>query len=135
MKATINTITKENINYYSNGFVTVPSDVDATKLVFEIPLIKAYKGTVLMMDNLTIEINGEKIANVDGFNDTAEPMNESDGVLKITGEGASSSDSSQAESKDDGSSFNPIILVVLLFVIAAVVLVVVIIIKNKNRYY
>ena len=135
MKATINTITKENINYDSNGFVTVPSDVDATKLVFEIPLIKAYKGTVLMMDNLTIEINGEKIANVDGFNDTAEPMNESDGVLKITGEGASSSDSSQAESKDDGSSFNPIILVVILFVIAAVVLVVVIIIKNKNRYY
>lgn len=131
----VNTITKENINYYSNGFVTAPAEAGATSILFEVPLLKGYTGDLIMIDNLSIEIGGKKIANVDGYNDTATPMKENDGVLKIEGNGNKDTASSSEAPKEDGGKFNPVIIIVILLVIAAIVLVVVLVLKNKNRYY
>lgn len=135
MQLKVNTITKENINYYSNGFVTVPTEAGATSILFEVPLLKGYTGDLIMIDNLSIEIGGKKITNVDGYNDTAKPMKENDGVLKIEGSGNKDTSSSSEAPKEEGGKFNPIIIVVILLVIAAIVLVVVLILKSKNRYY
>lgn len=137
MSQRVNTITRENIDTYTNGFVSVAPDVAATKIIIEIPLMKAYTGDVMRIDNFVVsKADGKAIANLDGYNDTAKPMNEFDGKIKITGSKGSSSDSSassKSESKSGG--FNPLIIVIAAVVVAVIVVLVIFFIKKKNSYY
>lgn len=139
----VDALTRENIDFYKKDFVAVGGLIEGqepvTKLIFEIPFMKGYKGEVLRMDNIKIILpDGSVVANVDSYNSTFKPRNESDGKIK-PGSASTVDKKEEApaknEQKEEKSGFNPLIIVVVLLVIGAIALVVVILIKNKNRYY
>ena len=92
------------------------------------------------MDNIKIICpDGSVVANVDSYNSTFKPRNESDGKIKPgsaqTVEEEDDTPKKNNTKKDDKGGFNPIIILVVVLVIGAIGLVVVILLKNKNRYY
>ncbi len=140
----VDTLTRENIDFYKKDFIAVTGLVEGqspvTKLLFEIPFMKGYQGEVLRMDNIKITLpDGSVVANVDSYNSTFKPRNESDGKIKpgsaSTVEEEDDAPKKKDTKKDDKGGFNPIIILIVVLVIGAVGLVVVILLKNKNRYY
>ena len=140
----VDTLTRENIDFYKKDFIAVTGLVEGqepmTKLIFEIPFMKGYQGEVFRMDNIKIICpDGSVVANVDSYNSTFKPRNESDGKIKPgsaqTVEEEDDTPKKNNTKKDDKGGFNPIIILVVVLVIGAIGLIVVILLKNKNRYY
>lgn len=143
VEVTIDTVTRNNIDYYDDGFIVVANQADgqeaATKLIFELPFVDGYQGEVLRMDNIIIKKpDGTVCSNVDSYNSTFSPRNKSDGKIQAGSAKVveiDDNDSSKETVKEEKSGFKPIIILVVILIIGAVGLVIVLIIKTKNRYY
>jgi hypothetical protein len=139
-KLTVDTAIDDNVSQYRKNVISVPTDVGATKLVFEIPTIGAISGDVLYLDNIQIEVpdgysdDAPYVANVDGYNARAEARETID-EIKITKNQAVTTDSAEEVEKSSDKT-KPLIIVLSVVVAAAVIVVLVIFIKKRrNRFY
>lgn len=140
----VDTLTRQNIDYYKKDFIAIAPQLEgqdpATKVVFELPFINGYSGEAFRMDNIKIiKPDGTVCENIDGYNSTFSPRNESDGKIvpgsAQTVDVEENTNTNTTTNDNDKGGFNPLIIVVVVLVIGAIALVVVLLIKNKNRYY
>lgn len=138
IKLSVNTTLDDNVSQYRKSYVTVGTDVGATKVVFEVPTIGAINGDALYLDNLVIQLpddvgDNKYIKNLDGYNANAEPR-EIIEELKITKKG--NTIDSDSEIKKSSDKVSPIIFVVVGVAVVIVGVAVFLLIKKfRNRFY
>ena len=127
-----------NIEQFRVAMINVPMKGNATKIVIELPVQKAYSGQLVTIDNIDICLQGDAgyIKNLDGYNENATPK-ETVEELEITGDGAKNdtakSDDSSADKKD-GVPVRVIVSVVLVCVIVLAAVGGIIVLKFKSKY-
>lgn len=138
IKLTVNTTLDDNVSQYRKSYVTVGTDVGATKIVFDIPTTGAVDGDVLYLDNMGIQLPDEVgenkyIKNLDGFNKNAKPR-EIIEELKITQQGNTVESKSEIDKKSD--KVNPLTFVIIGVSVGVLAAVVIILVKKlRNRFY
>lgn len=138
----INNADANNVTQFAKGVITVSEAVGATKLLVEIPLMKACEKTdIFYMDNIQVvtplQDNGVdlRVANLDGYNENARPQEIVQGLEVKAKENTLSTADSSAESS--GLDTNTILIFVGAGVLAVGVAVFVFIMvkKHKNKFY
>ncbi len=138
MQIKVNETDAPNTKQYQDKVIPVPMGVGATKFIFEIPLDKATsQGDLIYIDNLTISANeaysGKIVANIDGYNESAEKKASPNELQIKEKEESTASDSSTAEEKESSSAL-PIIIGVVAGIAVVGGLTFFIIKKARNRY-
>ena len=138
MQIKVNETDAPNTKQYQDKVIPVPTGVGATKFIFEIPLDKATaQSDLIYIDNVTISANdayaGKIVANIDGYNESAEKKVSPNELQISEKEDSSVSDSSTAEEKESSSAL-PIIIGVVAGIAVVGGLTFFMIRKVKNRY-
>lgn len=137
---TANDTLDDNISQYRKGMIQIPEATEeegsATKVVFDIPVISPFKGDVLYLDNITIQVpvgDSDYIMNLDNYNANAEPREIID-TLKTVKKGNTEGLEEKVEKTSEKTS--PVIIVVIVVAVIVVGIAVFFVIKKlRNRFY
>ena len=132
-----NTTISDNINQYRQALVSVPTKGNATKLIIEVPISKAYSGEVMTIDNIDICLPGDKgyIKNLDGYNENATPK-ETVEELQIKEEKEQAEDTQIATEKEHSSKTKGVVIVAIVVVVILLLAGgAVLFVKMKAKYY
>lgn len=135
----MNTSDSNNVDQYAQGVVTVPEGIDATELVFEVPVIKPMeKSDVLFIDNIVVTTplksgsDYQQLANVDGYNSNAKIQEAPEGLKIKEKENTYSS----VDDPEEGSKISVgFIIGIAAAAAVAVGLIIFAVRKYKNRFY
>ncbi len=130
----VNETDTPNTAQYQDKIIPVPTEVGATKFIFEIPLVKRVDKTDLIyIDNLYITTNdGRNVANIDGYNDKAEKK-DSPSELQIAEKEEKAE--STAETAADSKSVLPVVIGIVAGVLVIGGVAFFVIKKVKGRFY
>ena len=139
LELTVNTVVDDNVNQYNgNALVSVPEASNSTKLIFDIPVQKEFKGEVLYLDNITISLpdsaEGKYVANVDGYNKNAK-ISERVDEIKISKDKNDTTIADKKIEKEKDHTKKRIVILVIVIVAAAAAGGVVAFIMLKKRFY
>jgi hypothetical protein len=129
-----------NTSQYASAVLSVSDNIGASKLVFEVPLVKATsKMDILYVDNITVTTKtGKYVANLDGYNENAQP-DASPQALKVQAKERTldSTASSDDAADSTGVSAKTVIVYIGIGVLGLIVLAVIVLLirRAKNRFY
>ena len=136
---TKNDTISNNITQYREGMINVPSSGNSTKIIIEVPVLRAYSGEIVAIDNIDICLPGDVgyIKNLDGYNENATPK-ETVEELEITGSKDNDTGITPSGDKDDSSDKGTSALVIVVIVLVGLVVVaglVFLFIRLKTKFY
>lgn len=141
LQLTYNDPQVDNVSQYGEGMLSVAPGMKATKIVFEVPLLKIMKKSdMIYLDNIKIDTPLSKdgktlsVANVDGYNKGAEPQKINEKVQVKEQKDAGLKEPVKTENSSEKT--NPWLVVgIVILGIVVVAGIVIVIIKVKNKYY
>ena len=136
---TYNVIDNDNVSQYRSIACPAAAESNATRFVFEVPVLSNLSSDAFYLDNITIRLpKGEDgkqlvIKNIDGYNANAKPQETIEG-LEIKKEGNTVSIAEGDKAKEGGTSVVLIVVIVVIFLLVAGV-VAFVVIRHKNKFY